>query len=88
MPPQIPTMVPRRSTGKAAVRMVRLSGVTMAAPIPWTTRAMISTSAFGASAHDADPAVNTSRPAVKTRRRPSRSPRAAAVTMPAANARR
>ena len=42
MPPQMPTMAPRRSAGKAAVRMVRLSGVTIAAPMPCTARAAIS----------------------------------------------
>ena len=63
MPPQMPTIVPRRWAGQAAVRMVRLSGVTIAAPIPCTARAAISVPALGASAHAAEAAVNSSSPA-------------------------
>src|SRR5947209_10129297 len=42
--------------------------------------------AFGASAHAADAAVKTASPVTNTRRRPKRSPSAAAVMIPAANA--
>jgi len=82
----MPMMAPRRSAGKAEVRIVRLSGVMTAAPSPCTARAVISSPTSGASAQAADAAVNTARPAVYTRRRPSRSPSAAAVMMPAPNA--
>jgi DNA-directed RNA polymerase specialized sigma24 family protein len=51
-------------------------------------RAAISSEAFGASAQTAEAAVNRARPIVKIRRRPKRSPAAAAVMMPAAKARR
>jgi len=63
MPPQMPTMAPRRSAGQAAVRMVRLSGVTIAAPTPCTARAAIRVPAPGASAQAAEAAVKSSRPA-------------------------
>src|ERR1700728_804866 len=86
IPPQMPMMAPRRSAGKAEVRIVRLSGVMNAAPSPCTARAVISSPTSGASAQAADAVVNTARPAVYTRRRPSRSPSAAAVMMPAPNA--
>ena len=85
MAPQIPTIAPRRSGGNAAARIVRLSGVTSAAPRPWTARAPIRALALGASAHAAEASVNSSSPVTYIRRRPSRSPSAAAVMMPAAN---
>ena len=88
MPPQMPTTVPRRwPAGNAVVRMVRLSGMTIAAPMPCTARAAIRVPAVGASAQAADATVNSIRPATYTRRRPSRSPSAAAVMIPAAKAR-
>ena len=62
-PPQIPMIVPRRAGGKAAVRMVRLSGVTIAAPRPWIALAPMRLPASGASAQPADPVANSSRPA-------------------------
>ena len=85
--PMMPITEPRLAGGKALVAMVRLSGVTAAAPTPCTARAAISAAAVGASAQAAEATVNNSRPATYIRRRPSRSPRAAAVTMPAANVR-
>ena len=36
--PQAPSAMPRRSAGTAADRSVRVSGVTMAAPMPWAMR--------------------------------------------------
>src|SRR5258707_6702314 len=51
MPPQMPMMVPRFSGGKAVVRMVRLKGMTMAAPMPCTTRAAMRRSGVADSAH-------------------------------------
>ena len=58
----------------------------IAAPKPCTVRAAISPGTFGASAQTAEATVNSRRPIVKTRRRPKRSPAAAAVMMPAAKA--
>ena len=63
MPPQMPTTAPRREAGNALVRIVRLSGVTAAAPSPWTARAAISVSAVGASAHAAEARLNRASPA-------------------------
>jgi hypothetical protein len=65
---------------------VRLSGRTIAPPRPCTVRAAISSEAFGASAQTAEATVNRARPMLKIRRRPKRSPAAAAVIMPAAKA--
>ena len=82
----MPTISPRRCGGNAVVRMVRLSGRTTAAPRPCTVRATTSSAASGASAHAAEASVNSASPRMKTRRRPNRSPSAAAVMMPAAKA--
>jgi hypothetical protein len=62
-PPQIPTTAPRLSGGNAAVRMVRLSGMTMAAPRPCTARHAMRSVAVGASAQAADAAVKRDSPA-------------------------
>src|SRR5215208_1443378 len=53
-PDQAPSATPRRSRGTASLRIVRLSGVTMAPPIPCTARAAISQSALGARAAAAE----------------------------------
>ncbi len=45
-----------------------------APPTPWRKRAAIKSSALGASPQSTEERVNRDRPAVKTRRRPSRSP--------------
>jgi len=82
----MPMIVPRRCAGKAVVNIVRLSGKTMAPPSPCTVRAAISSEALGARAQAADATVNRARPMMKIRRRPKRSPSAAAVMMPAAKA--
>ena len=87
MPPQIPTTDPRRSGGNAEVSRVRPSGITIAAPAPCTARNAISVPRLGASPHAAEAAVNRASPQRYTRRRPSRSPSAAAVMMPVANVR-
>src|SRR5215471_10593953 len=86
MPPQIPTMAPRRSGGNAAARMVRLSGITIAAAAPWSARAAMRMATVGARAQAAEETLNSARPIANTRRRPERSPSAAAVVIPAANA--
>jgi hypothetical protein len=49
-------------------------------------RARISSPVLDARAHAADDSVNSARPRLKTRRRPKRSPSAAAVMIAAANA--
>ena len=85
-PPYTPTIIPRFSGGNAVVRIVRLSGSTTAAPSPCTVRATISSEAPGTSAQAADASVNSGKPVLNTRRRPKRSPSAAAVMIPAANA--
>ena len=64
IPPKIPTTAPRRAAGNAAARSVRASGVTAAAPRPWTARATMSRPAFGATPHAAEARVNTARPAM------------------------
>ncbi len=78
--PQAPSAAPRRATGTAAESSVRVSGVTIAEPEPWTARATISQPALGASAAAAEPAVKMARPMRNIRRRPNRSPRLAPVS--------
>ena len=77
MPPQAPSASGRRAGETASERMVRLSGVTNAAPIPCAARARISISLLGARAAAAEPRVKMPRPIVNMRRRPKRSPSAA-----------
>src|SRR2546425_11356988 len=74
MPPQTPTMVPRFSGGKAVVRMVRLKGMTMAAPMPCTTRAAMSCSGVADSAHATEAAGEKKKPKAEMRRRPEGAP--------------
>jgi hypothetical protein len=77
--PKIPIAQPRRCGGTAALSTASASGMTMAAPAPWTARAAISQPTPGASAQPAEATVNRASPAAKTRRRPNRSPMADAV---------
>ncbi len=51
----------------------------MAPPAPWTARAATSTPMLGARAAAAEARVNTAMPMMKMRRRPKRSPIAAAL---------
>jgi hypothetical protein len=51
---KIPSALPRRSGGNAALSIVIASGITSAAPPPWTARAAISHLALPDSAHAAD----------------------------------
>ena len=71
--------MPRFSEGNAADRIVSVSGMTIAAPIPWAARAEISTPIEGASAAAAEAEVNRTSPMMNMRRRPKRSPSAAPV---------
>ena len=67
------------SGGNAALSSAIASGTTSAAPTPCMARAAISQPIVGASAHAADAATNSPRPAANMRRRPKRSPSAAPV---------
>ena len=61
--------------------------MTSAAPAPWSARAAISQPTDGASAHAAEAIAKKRMPAANMRRRPSRSPSAAAVISSTANER-
>ena len=80
MPDQTPSAIPRRSAGNASASSVSVSGVTSAAPAPWTARASTSMPVVGASAAPAEATVKTVRPARNMRLRPKRSPSAAPVS--------
>ena len=69
-----------RGSGKAAVRMARELGSMAAAPTAWRARPATSAGRVGARPHRAEEAVNTTRPARNTRRRPNRSPSDPAVS--------
>ncbi len=84
MEPHIPITRPRRSGPNAVVRIVRLRGVTIAAPSPCMARAAMRSVVLGARAQAAEARLNSARPATYTRRRPKRSPMLAAVMIPAA----
>ena len=79
MPPHAPSATPRRSAGTAFERMVRVNGITIAAPMPWTARAAISRFMLGASAAAAEATVKSASPITNIRLRPKRSPSAAPV---------
>ena len=85
IPDHAPSASPRFSRATAALRMVRVSGVTIAAPSPCTERAAMSQSADGANAAAADAAVNMPTPMMNMRLRPKRSPSAAPVRTKTAN---
>ena len=71
--------------GTAALRIVSVSGITIAPPRPCTARAMFRASIDGASAAATEPTVKMPTPIEKTRRRPKRSPSAAPVSSSTAN---
>ena len=85
MPPHAPSARPRRSGGTAAERMVSVSGMTIAPPMPCTARARLRNSTDGASAAAIEPGVKMPMPSTNTRRRPKRSPSAAPVSSSTAN---
>ena len=85
-PAQMPSAMPRLSAGNASDSSVSVSGMTIAAPRPWTARAAISDSMLGASAASALAAVKIDRPMTNIRLRPKRSPSAAPVISRTANA--
>ena len=75
-PDQRPIAWPRSAGTNAPWIMARLPGVSSAAPIPWTSRATMSTSGVGASPQSSEAIANQTTPMTNTRRRPNRSPRA------------
>ena len=85
IPDQAPSAAPRRSRETAALRIVSVSGVTIAPPTPWTARAAMSHSADCERAAAADAPVKSATPIMKSRFRPKRSPRAAPVKRNTAN---
>ena len=85
IPDQAPSAAPRRSADTAPLRIVRVSGVTIAPPRPCRARAAISQSVDGASAAIAEAPVKTARPIMNIRFRPKRSPSAAPINKKTAN---
>ena len=78
---KMPIAHPRRSGPNAMLSRASASGITMAAPVPCSTRPAISQPTVGASAHSAEAAAKTSKPTAYTRRRPNRSPSVDAAIM-------
>jgi hypothetical protein len=81
----MPMAMPRWSAGKASVRIAVELAITRAPPTPWTIRRPIRVSApedpwAGTTASRIDEMVNTSRPRLYMRTRPSMSPRRPKVT--------
>ena len=64
--PHTPTAVPCWRLGKAPMRIERETGIIIAPPIPWPTRAAISQSIVGANPQNSENTVNSTRPVVKT----------------------
>ena len=80
MPDQTPIAIPRRLVGKALASRVRVSGVTIAAPVPWIALAATSSPVLGATAAAPEAAVKIETPITNIRLRPKRSPRAAPMS--------
>jgi hypothetical protein len=78
-PAKRPSAFGRSWGGKAVLNRASASGITSAAPAPWRTRAAISHPTSGARAHATDATANSANPETNIRRRPKRSPSAAAV---------
>src|SRR5580693_3182345 len=81
----VPIAFARPGAGTAASSSDSDAGTIAPAPAAWTTRAAISRSTPGASAHSTDPIVNPASPATNNRRRPIRSAHLPAGTRTAAN---
>jgi hypothetical protein len=77
--PQTPNAAPRRSGGKVFVMIVRVCGMSMAAPRPCTARKPISQPGLGENPQAAEASVNTATPATNSVRGPIRSPSRPAV---------
>lgn len=85
-PDQIATPLALRSGGKAEVMVDRVPGMIMAAPTPMTTRHAMSSWVVEAKAANAAATANSTFPAMRTLRRPIRSPRAPSGSTSAASA--
>ena len=84
MAPQMATAAGSRSRGKARITRASEAGMMAAAPMAWTIRKAISTSAEGAAAQAADATVNRTIPSRKIRLWPTRSASLPAGTSSAA----
>jgi len=73
-PDQAPMARERSCRRKDAWRMARLAGARRAPPTPWSTRAAISTPAFGANPQQTEATSNQTTPMKNMRLRPRRSP--------------
>ena len=72
--PQTPSaMLRSRPSWKVVTRIESAAGEMIAAPRPWSARKPISDASLQASPQGASRAVKSDEPAMKTRRRPSRS---------------
>ena len=76
---KMPSAAPRRSRREGGADERQGERRDGAAPAPCTARAAISAPSAGASAQAAEASANSAIPAANTRRRPKRSPSAAAV---------
>ena len=81
VPDQIPIAL-ARSSGlvKTLVRMARVDGMMAAPPTPMNARVAMSVSGVFEKAEAAEPAANTTSPAMKIHLRPRRSPRLPATS--------
>ena len=70
IPAHAPITVERFSGGYSGSTSPSEFGVSAAAPIPCSTRAATSSSSVGATAHSADPSVNSASPMTNSSRRP------------------
>ena len=77
---QIPMALPRRAPSNVAARIARLLGISIAAPVPCSTRPASSHGKVGANVHSSDATANSTRPDTSNRRRPNRSPAAPPVS--------
>ena len=78
-PPQMPNALARSTLSTKICEMIdKATGFIMDAPIPWTSRAAMSSWMVPARLHSSDPSAKTIRPVWNTRRRPNRSPAAPA----------
>ena len=81
---QMPIAFARSAAGNTAVRIESVEGMMKAPPTPISARVAISISGDCAIADSAEPSPKTSRPKVRARLRPKRSPSAPAVSSTAA----
>ena len=85
--PQIPKAVPRSLPWNSWERMASETANMTAPPIPWTPRARLRKRGEVAAPQAAEAAVKSTTPPMKTRFRPSRSPRVPAFSMQVARSR-